>query len=364
MIEQLVDRALHTVSVPRPYRPSRTALDLQRRVPVVDLLVGTVLFRRTFLEAAGRGHVDLPRLRAGGVRLVGMSIATRFPDLRGTLSTLHFATLGVPLSLLGSDRALVAHFVQRIDAWAGASAGRFLVVRTRRDLDAVLTVDGPLGAFIGVQGGQALEDDPANVEWLHQLGVRMLALAHVMDNPLAGSGSGARGGGLTPLGARVVAEMERVGILVDLAHASSATIRDTVPRLRRPPALSHTGFVERAGRASRWRRYAAATRNVCLADARLVAEAGGVVGITYAVQLLGGDTVRDVVDTIRFALDQLGPAHVALGSDMDGALRTVIDAAGVPLITDGLLAAGVPEDDVVAVLGGNALRLLREALPA
>ncbi len=364
MIDRVVDHLLHSISERGPYGPTARSIGAQGETPVVDLLVGTVLFRRTFLQPLRHGHVDLPRLRAGGVRLVGMSIATRFPDPRGTLSAPHFLGLGVPFRTLRSDLAIIRFLVGRIDGWAADSGGRLMVVRTRRDLEAVLAPGGPVGAFVGVQGAQALEGDPSNVPCLHELGVRMLSLAHVMDNPMAGSGTGRRAGGLTPLGERAMAEMERVGVLVDLAHASSATIRDAVGAATRPPVLSHTGFVELAGGRSRWRRYSAATRNVRVADARRVAEAGGVVGITYAVQLLGGDSLDTLVDTIRFAIDELGPSHVAIGSDMDGGLRCVIDAAGVPMITDALLAAGVPETDVVAVMGANALRVLRGALPA
>ena len=330
---------------------------------MVDLLVGTVLFRRTLLQPLRHGHVDLPRLRAGGVRLVGMSIATRFPDLQGTLSAAQFLGLGVPLRALRSDIDIVRFLVGRIDGWAADSGGGFVVVRTGRDLEAVLAPGGPVGAFVGVQGAQALEGKPSNVARLHGMGVRMLSLAHVMDNPMAGSGTGRRAAGLTPLGHRALVEMERVGVLVDLAHASSPTIRDAVAAATRPPVLSHTGFVERAGTGSRWRRYSAASRNVRVGDARLVAEAGGVVGVTYATQLLGGDSLETLVDTLRFAIDELGAPHVGLGSDMDGALRAVIDAAGVPRIADGLLAAGVSDQDVVAVMGGNALRLLRGTLP-
>ena len=329
----------------------------------MDLLVGTVLFRRTILQPLGHGHVDLPRLQAGGVRLAGMSIATRFPNLRGTLSTPHFLSLGVPPRVLRSDIAIARFLIGRIDGWAAASGGTFAVVRTRRDLEAVLAPHGPVGAFVGIQGAQALEGNPANVRRLHELGVRMLSLAHVMDNPMAGSGTGRRAGGLTPLGQRALVEMERAGVLVDLAHGSSATIRETIEVATRPPVLSHTGFTDLASRRSRWRRYSAASRNVRVADARRVAEAGGLVGISAAVQLLGGESVGDLVDTLRFAIDELGAAHVGLGSDLDGALRAVIDAAGMPRIADGLLRAGVAGPDVAAVMGGNAIRLLRRALP-
>ena len=115
----------------------------------------------------------------------------------------------------------------RIEGWAAASGGRLQIVRSRADLDAVVSPDGaaaspagrrdrPVGAFIGVQGGHNLEGRPENLAVLHARGVRMMALAHVMDNALAGSGTGRGGGGLGPMGRDVIGEMERVGMVVDL----------------------------------------------------------------------------------------------------------------------------------------------------
>jgi hypothetical protein len=84
-----------------------------RRVPVVDLLVGSAVFRREFVTRQAGGHADVPRLVAGGIDLVGLSIATRHPDLRGTLSTPQFRALGYPMRRLTTELAI-----------AGAVAGR------------------------------------------------------------------------------------------------------------------------------------------------------------------------------------------------------------------------------------------------
>ncbi len=411
MLDYVVDRLRHTVAVPPPYVVRPEVAAFHRATPVVDLLVGTALFRREFVPRQHRGHVDLPRLQAGGVNLIGLSLATRFPDLRGTLSAPHFLSLGIAPQALGSSMATIEILAGRIGEWERRSGGHLRIVRSRADLDAILgsdavptrdpplgpgtlptrdpplgpgtlptrdpsldpgtlptqdpplAPDGRVGAFLGVQGAHALDGEPTNLERLHRLGVRMLAPAHVMDNAYVGSGTGRHAGGLTPAGRDLIAEMERLGIVVDLAHMSSAGIRDALPLLRRPFVLSHTGFQERCRRTG-WRHYSAATRNVSSDDARLVAEAGGVIGVTYATELLGGSRVQDVVDTIRFAIELAGAEHVALGSDLDGALRATFDVRGVSLITQGLLDAGLREADVRAVLGGNALRVLWAILPA
>ena len=95
-----------------------------------------------------------------------------------------------------------------------------------------------------------------------------------------------------------------------------------------------------------------------------MAAAGGLVGVILATRLLGGDSMEHATNAFRLALSVAGRDAVALGSDMDGGLRSVVDAAGLPLLTQHLLASGVCDADVRAVMGGNALRVLAGAFPA
>ncbi len=153
-----------------------------------------------------------------------------------------------------------------------------------------------------------------------------------------------------------------MGIVVDLAHMSPAGIRDTLPLLRRPFVLSHTGFRRLGGATSRMpgRRFTARNRNLGDEEARLVAEAGGVVGLTLSTLLLGGDDLAAVARTVDAALELCGRMKVAIGSDFDGALRMVCDVAGLPAVTTRLLADGLDRQIVAAVMGGNALRVLSQ----
>ncbi len=373
VISRSADRLLHTVALDRlPAVPPEVA-EFHASIPVVDLLVGTPLFRRGLLRRRRRGHVDLPRLIEGGVDLVGFSIATRHPDLRGTLSTPHFWSLGMPARTLRSDMAIASAFIDRIEGWADASRGRLGLATGAADLPVpddgapVGTggtggIGGMVRAFIGVQGGHVLEGDAANVESLHARGVRMLALAHVMDNALVGSNTGRRAYGLTGFGREVIAELERVGTVVDLAHMSVAGIRDTLPLLRRPFVLSHTGLQRSSRGTSRrpGRKFTPRNRNLGDEEARLVAEAGGVVGLTLSTLLLGGEDLDAVARTVDTALGLCGPTKVAIGSDFDGALRMVCDVTGLPAITARLLTGGLDRRTVGGVMGGNALRVLSQ----
>jgi membrane dipeptidase len=330
-------------------------------IPVVDLVVGTVLFRRDFLERHHTGHVDLSRLREGGVDLVGLTVATRFPDLRGTLSTPHFRSLGIAASPRSANMTLAEAFVRRIERWCEGSGNRLALVGSVDGLPEARPPDR-VAAFIGVQGGHVLDRDLASVRRLRALGIRMLAPAHVMDNELVGSNTGVRRHGLTGFGREVVRELEREGIVVDLAHMSPRGIRDALPLLARPFVLSHTGFRDLAGGRSRWRRYSPANRNLASEDARLVAEAGGVIGLSLSTDLLGGSDLAAAVRAFRFGAELVGVEHLAVGSDFDGGLQTVFDVTGLPLLTQGLLDGGFTRDEVATIMGGNALRVLREVL--
>jgi microsomal dipeptidase-like Zn-dependent dipeptidase len=355
LYEATLDRVLHRVAVREPGAIRPEVLAFHRSTPVVDLLVGTALFHRDLLRSRAGGQVDLARLRQGGIDLVGLSIATRFPDLRGTLSAPHFRLLGLPVGK--GELALVEALVGRIEGWAERSGGGLVLVRRPADL-AVLG-DGRVHAFLGVQGGHVLEGEPRNVERLTALGIRVFGIAHVMDNELVGSNTGRRGYGLTPFGREVIAELEGRGIIVDLAHVSSAGIRDALPLLTRPFLVSHTGLLALAGGRSRWRRYAPATRNVSSEDARLVAQAGGVIGLTLSTSLLGARTPAAFAQAVHRAAETVGLEHLAIGSDFDGGLETIVDAARLPALTQALLDSGFSREAAAAILGGNALRTLR-----
>jgi membrane dipeptidase len=362
-MSRLVDRAVNRTAHPGRLEASQQAIEIHQRAPIVDMVVGSALFRDSFVRPGGRGHVDLPRLRAAGVNVVGLSVATAWPDVRGTLSRWHFRSLGLPASETGSKMAIAEWVIGRINRWCADSDGQMIVVRSTEDLRACLSRGGPVGVVIAVQGGHVLEDDLGNVARLRELGVRVLAPAHVMDNSLVGSSTGRRASGLTEFGLEVIAELEAQSVLVDLAHMSRTGIDEALPLLHRPFVLSHTGLTEIAGGRSRWRRYSPATRNIPALVANEIGQAGGLVGIVLSTLLLGGGDLSNAVATIQLAIESAGAAHVAIGSDMDGGLRTVIDIDGLPALTNALLESGLAEDVVRRVMGGNAVRFLESALP-
>lgn len=298
------------------------------------------------------------------MNVIGLTIATRWPNLRGTLSNWHFRSLGLPAPALDSNMAIAQWQIAKIERWCSQSDGKLVVIRSAADLEKCLTVGGPIGIVLGVQGGHALDGDVANVGCLKALGVRLFALAHVMDNAAVGSSTGRSTAGLSDYGREVIGEVEAQSIIVDLAHMSLAGISEALPLLHRPFVLSHTGLTEIAGSMSRFRAYSPGTRNIPASLAREIGRAGGLAGMILATQLLGGSRLSDAVATIRLAVESAGAHHVAIGSDMDGALKTVIDVEGLPALTDALLESGLAQSTVEGVLGRNAINLLRQGLPS
>ena len=195
--------------------------------------------------------------------------------------------------------------------------------------------------------------DPANLDVLFGAGFRMVGLVHFFDNELGGSAHGVGKGGLTAKGRDVVRRLEEQRMLLDLAHASPATIRDALAVATRPVVVSHTGV----------RGTCDNVRNLDDDALRGVARTGGLVGIGFWQTAVCGTGGRAVARAIGYAVGVAGIDHVALGSDFDGAVAEPFDATGLVEITDALLVEGFTEAQVEQVMGGNVFRLLSEALP-
>ncbi|MGH7897415.1 MAG: dipeptidase [Candidatus Binatia bacterium] len=351
-----------TTGAPLP-EVSRRAAELHGSSFVADLHADSLLWGRDLSRRSTVGHVDLPRLRAGGFGLQVFTVVTRFPmtasiertdprspDVITLLALVH----GWPWRTLGSLEERVLHQAAALDRLARAD-GRLVRIRARADLDRLVaeheTDPARIGALLGIEGAHAL-DRPGALDEVFAAGVRLIGLAHFFDNDFAGSAHGVEKGGLTDRGRALVAEMERRGIAVDLAHSSESTIRDVLGIATKPPLVSHTGVKGTCDNP----------RNLSDDQLTAIAAKGGVIGIGFWNTAVCGDTVADVARAARYAVDLVGADHVALGSDFDGAVATPFDAAHVASLTQALLDAGLAEDSVRAMLGANAVRVLREVL--
>jgi membrane dipeptidase len=187
--------------------------------------------------------------------------------------------------------------------------------------------------------------------------VRYLGLLHFSSNE-AGFPAYGRGRsderGLTAWGFELVRRCEAAGVLVDLAHINRRGFLDACAVATRPPLVSHTGVL---GAFEHW-------RNIDDVQLRAVADKGGVVGVIFCPRYVGGDGLEPVVRHLKHILDVVGEDAPALGSDWDGFIvptRALADPRGLPLLTDALLAAGIPGRTIGKILRGNVMRVLAEA---
>ncbi len=350
---------------PRPYPASAEARALHASLLVADLHSDALLWGRDLLVRGDRGHVDVPRLIEGGVALQALSAAVRVPrhlDLDRNADTsddVLFVAIagGWPVRTWRSPLQRALYLAARADAMATRSGGRLTIVGSRQELVSYLgrraEDPGITAAILTIEGAAPLEGDPANLDVLADAGFRMLGPAHFVDTPFCGSAHGAAKGGLTGAGQELVRRAEERGVLIDLAHASSATVDDVLGMASRPVVVSHGGL----------RSVHDSVRNLPDTQVRGIAATGGLVGVGFWPAVTGGGDVPSIARAIVRAIEVAGIGHVALGSDFDGAVAIPFDATGLPQLTQALMAVGLGRDAIAAVMGGNVLRLLAGTLP-
>jgi acetamidase/formamidase/microsomal dipeptidase-like Zn-dependent dipeptidase len=234
------------------------------------------------------------------------------------------------------------------------------VLRTIESGDAVLASspgvalsakqNGRLAIIPALEGADGLEGDVENLRELHRRGLRLVQLVHFLDNELGHNQTEPyTDGGLTDFGREVVREANRLGIVVDLAHANTRTILDAIEVSEHPIVFSHGG-VKALHEGDRY-----------VTDEEIVAigRAGGVVGI-WPTQSFG--TIEEMVRHIDHVRRIAGIDHVGIGSDLRG--MSYLDAFGEEAnflaIVDGLVDAGYTDDEIGKVMGGNFFRVWEE----
>ncbi len=327
---------------------------------------------------------DWPKARAGGLDIAWMSIYTS-PTQDAKNTAFHAAN-------------------QQIDAvWALAARApdKFAVLTSPRDI-ARLSRPGRLLLPLGMENGAPIGDDLKKLAFFHGRGVRYITLAHSAANRIADSSYGVerKWNGLSPFGREVVAEMNRLGIMVDVSHLSDAAALQAIELSRVPVVATHSGMRHFTPDFE---------RNASDAVAKAIAAKGGVVQITFgtgfvnptaaanmqakfreraalqarnAAARAAGKPEEDeaawskawdeshptpatqidaVTDQIVYAVKLLGADHVGIGSDFDGVGGALPDglrtAADYPNLIARLQAKGMGDADIRKVLGGNLIRV-------
>lgn len=295
--------------------------------------------RRQPRQVSYYGHLDLPRMRDGGLGAQVFGLWTfPYPE-RGCARSVH-------AQIDALDRAVEKNPTEIERCLSGDD-----VRRAHRA--------GRVAALAGIEGGQALEGSIDALAGFAARGVRTIGLVHFSVNAIAAPayGIGARADrGLSEFGREVIAEMNRLGMIVDLAHINRTGFFEALAATADPVMVTHTGV---SGVHEHW-------RNIDDEQLRAIGHRGGAVGIIFAPRYLGGRSVEAVVDHIVHVIDVAGEDVPALGSDFDGFVippSGLEDASMLPRLTSALAARGLSRGALEKVLGGNALRVL-DAVPA
>jgi microsomal dipeptidase-like Zn-dependent dipeptidase len=343
---------------------SDEAKALHKTLNIVDLHSDTLMWNRDLHDSASRGHMDLPRLQEGNVALQLFSSVTKTPknqnyDGNGAdsdnITLLTIAQLQ-PVKTWSSlvERSLY-HAHKRDDAVA-VSDNAIKAVDTAGQLDALLATrqrdKRAVGAMLTIEGLQNLEGKAANLDRLYDAGFRMAGLTHFFDNELAGSMHGLKKGGLTPFGREIVRRMEAKGMIIDIAHLSHKGVAELLAMATRPVVSSHGG-VQATCKVN---------RNLTDDEVRGVAKTGGIIGIGYWDGALCDTSPRAAAKAMKHVRDLVGIQHVALGSDYDGATTVRFDTSQLVQVTQALMDEGFTEAEIRAVMGENALRVIRAGL--
>lgn len=316
--------------------------------PAIDLHADTLMWARwvsydlhkrheaPLPKGAIGGHVDLPRMREGG------------------MGAQFFGLVSLPITKHSQGLARVID--EQIDALEAAIArapSALRLVKTAAEIDACER-DGAIGALLGIEGAHALEGSLDRLDAFAKRGVRYLGISHFSANHAAFPAYG-RGKddsqGLTAFGKELVVRCEDKGVIVDLAHINRRGFLDACAMAKKPPIVSHTGVL---GAFEHW-------RNIGDDQLRAVAEKGGVVGVIFCPKFLGAVGLPAVVAHFKHILDVVGEDVPALGSDWDGFIVPTYelkDPVGLPLLTDALLEAGISEHVIGKILRENVMRVL------
>ena len=360
----IVDARFNPVHGRRAWPVSARAAALHKTLTIVDLHADSLLWKRDFERAAGHGHVDLPRLEEGNVALQVLSSVTKTPRGQNYTSnsgdTDNILPLVVgqlqPVRTWGSLLERSLWHAEKLRRASLAADGQILIVRTPADLARLLAARARgeivTGTLLSVEGAHDLEGRLANLDRLYAAGFRMVGLVHFFDNELGGSMHGVAKGGLTPFGLQVVRAMEAKGMIVDLAHASAATVADVLRVARRPVVVSHGGVKGTCD----------TPRNLTDDQLRALAANGGMIGIGYWDAAVCAPTPAATAKAIRYVRDLVGIDHVGLGSDYDATVTVGFDTAHVAAVTQALMDAGLSDAEIAKVMGGNAVRILMAGL--
>jgi membrane dipeptidase len=321
--------------------------------------------RGDLAQRSQQGHLDLPRMREGGMRGGIFAIFTPSPGEEA-----HQIEFGAEGSYFEPLAEPVAHAAAAAHAKATAEdlldlerRGEVVVARSIADVDAAREGSTPPVAVMHLEGAEAIDPGLEELDTWYSRGLRSLgpvwsrpnAFAHGV--PFAFPSSPDTGPGLTERGQALIAACAELGVLVDLSHLNEAGFWDVARREPGPLVASHSGA----------HALCPASRNLTDRQLDAIGASGGLVGIVFANPFLRRDFADDpetplslIAEHARYVADRIGIEHVALGSDFDGATipSELGDVGGLPRLLDALRSGGFTDDEVERIAWGNWRRVL------
>jgi membrane dipeptidase len=312
----------------------------------------------------GDGHLDLPRMREGGMRGGIFAVFTPSPDEKPGQVRFADGVTAAPLAPPVSQEEAATHAAAAAERLLALErAGEVVVARAIDDVDNARDGSSPPAAVLHLEGAEAIDPGLEALGGWHAKGLRSLgpvwsrANAFATGVQFAFPSSPDIGPGLTDRGEALVTACAELGILVDLSHMNEAGFWDVVRLEPGPLVASHSGA----------HALCAASRNLTDAQLDAIGKSGGLVGVVFATAFLRPDFADDpdtplvlIAEHARYVADRIGVEHVALGSDFDGATipAELGDVAGLPRLLGALREAGFNEEELAAICWHNWRRVL------
>ncbi|MBU2903278.1 dipeptidase [Arenibacter algicola] len=366
IVSPILDKQMNLVEYSDPRQLGAEAKELYKSLEfIADLHCDALLWDRDLTKKLDYAHLDFPRMQQANMSLQAFTIVTKSPkgqnfkqnsaDAFDKITMLNFVQGRLPDKWFSLYKR-AEYQARALQDYQDKYAGKFLLVKSRQDLKNLIelkkTDPEVIGGFLGIEGGHCLEGNLDNLQNLYYEGVRMMAPTHFFDNELGGSAHGLSGAGLTDFGREVIHEMNRLGVIIDLAHVSPKMIDEILDQTTRPVVVSHTGVKGTKD----------SPRNISDRHINRIAASGGLIGIGFFKGAIKGE-IKHIVEAMKYVRDLVGIEHVALGSDFDGAATTPIDVTGLPFIVQELMNQGFSELEIRAIMGENVKRFLSEQLP-
>lgn len=327
---------------------SQEAVDIYCASDVIDLHIETYIWQRSIgydmhkrhgrgpFGARGFGQIDMPRAREASITGGTWSISTN--PLR---------------TAAGRARTFVKNQARLRQILASADQD-YAVCRNLGEYRAARRA-GKHGAFIGIQGGNALDRDLDALDLIEDDLIIRITLVHLYNSRLGTTSVPAISGGegLTSFGKDYLKRLNDKKILVDLAHISRDGFMSAVAvhDKSQPLIVTHTGI---DAVYPHW-------RNITDEQIKAVADTGGTIGIIYQMAFLGGNPARFIVDHMEHVIKVAGDDFVSLGSDWDGMIlppRDMPTCLELPRLAQIMLDRGWRAERIQKILGGNFLRVL------